>query len=129
MVVWMSSTTLVKATEVDANNKFLAHHQLVAPFFFTQSGIKPITAIEVSCRYADLYRSYLQADAIIAIGFNFNADDNHINTIFRDLVESKKKHLICTSIYQNKTSTEQGDNIGSLWLDHIIKRLPTILHG
>ena len=154
--------SLVQATEVDANNKFLAHHQLVAPFFFTQSGIKPITAIEVSCRYADLYRSYLQADAIIAIGFNFNSDDNHINTIFRDLVESKKKHLICTSIYQNKTPTEQaellcnklridnpdaqqrvhvlivdkehrtltqGDNIGSLWLDHIIKRLPTILHG
>lgn len=116
----------------------------------------------MSCRYADLYRSYLQSDAIIAIGFNFNADDNHINTIFRDLVESKKKHLICTSIYQNKTPTEQakllcnklridnpdaqqrvhvlivdknhrtltqGDNIGSLWLDHIIKRLPTILHG
>ena len=81
-------------------NKFLCQdtNQLVAPFFFTQSGIKPITAIEVSCRYAELYQNYKTADAIVAIGFNFNADDSHINTIFRDLVENHNKHLICTSI-------------------------------
>lgn len=152
--------SLVPKDKVDKDNMFLANNQLVAPFFFTQSGIKPITAIEVSCRYADLYRSYLKADAIVVVGFNFNADDNHINTIFRDLVESKNKHLICTSIYQDKTPQAQamvicdklridhpdakkrvhvmivdrnlrtlttGDNAGTLWLDHLIKRLPAIL--
>lgn len=153
--------SLVSATEVQQDNKFISNHQLVAPFFFTQSGIKPITAIEISCRYADLYRSYLQADAIIVIGFNFNSDDSHINTIFRDLVENQGKHLICTSVYQeiaidhqvellcdklriDKEDAKQrvhviivdrkdrtliqGPHQGELWLEHIIKRLPLIIH-
>lgn len=57
-----------------------------------------MTSIDISCRYADLYRNYQEADVIVVIGFNFNSDDSHINTIFRDLVENKGKRLISLSI-------------------------------
>ena len=84
--------------EMPSNNRFIFNNQLITPFFFTQSGTKPITSIEISCRYADLYRNYQEADAIVVIGFNFNSDDSHINTVFRDLVENKGKRLISLSI-------------------------------
>ena len=80
------------------NNRFLFKNQLITPFFFTQSGTKPMTSIDISCRYADLYRNYQGADAIVVIGFNFNQDDSHINTIFRDLVENQGKHLFKLSV-------------------------------
>ena len=84
--------------EMPSNNRFIFNNQLITPFFFTQSGTKPMTSIDISCRYADLYRNYQKADAIVVIGFNFNSDDSHINTIFRDLVEIKGKRLISLSI-------------------------------
>lgn len=87
-----------KQDEEQSINRFIFNNQLITPFFFTQSGTKPITSIEISCRYADLYRNYQEADAIVVIGFNFNSDDSHINTIFRDLVENKGKRLISLSI-------------------------------
>ena len=112
--------SLISANYKQQNTQFIANGQLVAPFLFTQSGVKPITAIEVSCRYAELYYQYQQADAIVVvIGFNFNSDDSHINTIFRDLVEQqslkdlvekKVKHLICLSIEpENKTSIKDQE--------------------
>ena len=84
--------------KMPSNNRFIFNNQLITPFFFTQSGTKPMTSIDISCRYADLYRNYQKADAIVVIGFNFNSDDSHINTIFRDLVEKKEKTLISLSI-------------------------------
>lgn len=84
--------------EMPSNNRFIFNNQLITPFFFTQSGTKPMTSIDISCRYADLYRNYQEADVIVVIGFNFNSDDSHINTIFRDLVENKGKRLISLSI-------------------------------
>ena len=87
-----------KQDEEQSINRFIFNNQLITPFFFTQSGTKPMTSIDISCRYADLYRNYQEADVIVVIGFNFNSDDSHINTIFRDLVENKGKRLISLSI-------------------------------
>ena len=87
-----------KQAEDQSINRFIFNNQLITPFFLTQSGTKPMTSIDISCRYADLYRNYQEADAIVVIGFNFNQDDSHINTIFRDLVENKGKRLISLSI-------------------------------
>lgn len=87
------------ATEQDhGDNLFLYQNQLVTPFFFTQSGIKPITAIDISCLYTEMYSKFKEADIIVVIGFNFNSDDNHINTIIRDLVEKHNKTLVLITV-------------------------------
>ena len=39
-----------------------------------------------------------RADIIVVIGFNFNSDDNHINTIIRDLVENYNKTLVLITV-------------------------------
>lgn len=87
------------ASEQDhSDNLFLYQNQLVTPFFFTQSGIKPMTAIDISCLYTEMYSKFKEADIIVVIGFNFNSDDNHINTIIRDLVENHNKTLVLITV-------------------------------
>lgn len=66
---------------------------MTVPFMFTQSGIKPLTAVSISRRYVDLYDSFKQADHIVVIGFGFQSDDGHVNGVFRDLIEMEKKKI------------------------------------
>lgn len=67
---------------------------IIVPLIFTQSGTKPMTAISMSEKYVDLYRTWKDADAIVVVGFGFGSDDEHINGILRTLVNDDNKNLI-----------------------------------
>jgi hypothetical protein len=69
-------------------------NRFLVPFLFTQSGIKPLTSVDVSRRYVQYYDSLIDSDAAIILGFGFNADDGHINSLFRKAVEEKNMRLI-----------------------------------
>lgn len=71
--------------------KSLKH--FIVPLMFTQSGTKPMISIDMSSRYVEYYNQLEKADEICVIGFGFNSDDEHINGIFRDLVDRKMKHI------------------------------------
>lgn len=68
--------------------------RICVPFLFTQSGIKPLTSITMSRRYVDLFDAFSECDVIGVIGFGFNADDGHINGLFRELIEEKNKKVV-----------------------------------
>ena len=98
------------------------HNQIVAekntndlqyftvPLLFTQSAVKPLTALTISQRYVDTFNKLKESDIVCAIGFGFNGDDGHINSIFRTLLEepspngSRPKVVIMD--YQGKNSAE-----------------------
>lgn len=67
--------------------------QIVVPFIFTQSGVKPLTSITMSQRYVELYEKFKECDAIAIIGYGFNGDDGHINGMFRSLIEEENKEI------------------------------------
>lgn len=73
------------------------HHFLV-PLMFTQSGTKPMTAIDMSIRYVDTYNKWKNSDAVVVVGFGFGADDEHINGILRTLVDVDEKTLIVVTL-------------------------------
>lgn len=77
-------------------------HFLV-PLMFTQSGTKPMISIEMSSKYVDYYESLKDSDEICVVGFGFNSDDEHINGIFRDLVDCKKKHITIVTPQSGKS--------------------------
>lgn len=81
-------------------------HFLV-PLIFTQSGTKPMISIDMSSKYVDYYKSLEKSDEICVIGFGFNTDDEHINGIFRDLVDCKKKPITIVTLKNG----ESADNI------------------
>lgn len=68
------------------------------PLLFTQSGTKPMTSIEMSKKYVDVYNAWADSDAIVIVGFGFGSDDEHINGIVRTLVENDKKDLIVVTL-------------------------------
>lgn len=67
--------------------------QLHVPFILTQSGIKPLTSVNMSRRYVELFDHYVECDAVAVVGFGFNCDDSHINGLFRKLIEEHQKPL------------------------------------
>lgn len=67
--------------------------QIVVPFIFTQSGVKPLTSITMSQRYVELYEKFKECDSIAIIGYGFNGDDGHINGMFRSLIEEENKDV------------------------------------
>lgn len=74
------------------DNKDKKH--VIVPFLFTQSGIKPLTSVKMSERYVDLFHKFKESDIICISGFGFNADDGHINGMFRELIEDYKKEIV-----------------------------------
>jgi hypothetical protein len=79
--------------------------RVLVPFMFTQSGIKPLTSVDMSRKYVDLFDHFVSSDFICVIGYGFNGDDGHINGMFRSLVEQWGKHLIIFH-YRNDNQTE-----------------------
>lgn len=81
-------------------------NEIYVPFILTQSGLKPLTSVDMSRRYVNLYDSFDESDAIVVVGYGFNVDDSHINGMFRDLVENRKKQIfwVCHSINDTSAS-------------------------
>ncbi len=77
---------------VDSSETVPSDHVLV-PFILTQSGLKPLTSVDMSRRYVGLFDSLRESDAIAVIGYGFNIDDSHINGLFRKLIEEFGKTL------------------------------------
>ena len=67
------------------------YSSLKVPFLFTQSGTKPMTSIKMSRRYIDFYDKCKNSDRIVVLGYGFNSDDGHINTLLRSLVDEYGK--------------------------------------
>ncbi|MCY6485041.1 hypothetical protein OW763_11890 [Clostridium aestuarii] len=72
-------------------------HFLV-PLLFTQSGTKPMTSIEMSMQYVNMYKNFKKSDAICVVGFGFNLDDEHINGILRTLIDGNNKKMVVVDI-------------------------------
>lgn len=140
-----------KNTVVSCADGAVPTDQIHVPFMLTQSGVKPLTSISMSRRYVELFDKLKSGDAIVGIGFNFNVDDNHINGLFRQLIEDERRqffwvvpkggqsddHLIKTleekmrlpaavrervHVVRVDRETRMVDD-DKLWLDHILEKL------
>jgi hypothetical protein len=91
--------------QIDDKNEHESE-QILVPFMLTQSGLKPLTSVEMSRRYVELFDAYKSVDAIISIGFGFNKDDSHINGLFRELIEKHDKKLFIITVDAKETAKE-----------------------
>lgn len=80
----------------DPEEEYSTSDHVIVPMLFTQSGIKPLTSIEMSRRYVDLFDDFKECDAVVVIGFGFQGDDGHINGLFRELIQAEEQQVyIC----------------------------------
>jgi hypothetical protein len=106
--------------------EYTKQEHVLVPMLFTQSGIKPLTSIEMSRRYVELFDHFKACYAIVVIGFGFNGDDGHINGLFRELIQTEQKHVYVCAYSPNgfNESAFRGDYRKKLRLEHD----PTNLH-
>ena len=84
----------------------------IVPLIFTQSGTKPMTSIEMSKQYVNMYDNFKKSDKICVVGFGFNKDDEHINGILRTLIDIDNKKIIIVDIQQkDKNINDFKENI------------------
>ena len=60
-------------------------------------------SIDMSSKYVSYYNALCASDEICVIGFAFNSDDEHINGLFRDLVDRKGKPLTIVELDRGET--------------------------
>jgi hypothetical protein len=89
-------------TELEAQQS----DHITVPFLFTQSGVKPMTSVDMSRRYVQLFDDFKSCDAIGVVGFGFNSDDGHINGLFRQLIEDEGKRVVVFD-YDGRTTKQQ----------------------
>lgn len=88
-----------------------AKKHIIVPFLFTQSGIKPLTSVKMSERYVELFHKFREADIICICGFGFNADDGHINGMFRELIEDHGKEITILDFADGSKYNEKGRKV------------------
>lgn len=130
--------------QIDDKDNY-SREQILVPFMLTQSGLKPLTSVEMSRRYVDLFDAYKNSDIIISVGFGFNKDDSHINGLFRELVEKENKKLFVVTIDPKETvqalkkklrldknldnvkvilvNSETRESDGTIWYDKVSEQL------
>lgn len=83
----------------------------IVPLLFTQSGTKPMTSIEMSINYVNMYNNFKRSDVICIVGFGFNPDDEHINGILRTLVDINNKKIVIVGLNEGKSIEEKRNEI------------------
>lgn len=81
--------------------------QIYVPFVLTQSGLKPLTSVDMSRRYVGLYDEYVACDRIVVVGYGFNIDDSHINGLFRKLIEEAGKPIAWVCLDKDGSAESQ----------------------
>jgi hypothetical protein len=85
--------------------------QIHVPFILTQSGLKPLTSVDMSRRYVGLFDDYKNSDAVVVVGYGFNIDDSHINGLFRQVIEEEGKHLYWVCLSTDGVAEQQKRNL------------------
>lgn len=82
-------------------------NQIHVPFVLTQSGLKPLTSVDMSRRYVGLYDEYIACDRLVVVGYGFNIDDSHINGLFRKLIEEAGKPMVWVCLDKDGSAESQ----------------------
>ena len=93
-------------TELDKDEK-----HIIVPLLFTQSGTKPMISIDMSRKYVEYFNALSDSDEICIIGFGFNQDDEHINGMFRDLIDRQNKPVAIVMLDDQETERHTKSRI------------------
>ena len=86
---WFES---VRDMEVyDIEKEELPNNDLLFPFIFIQSGVKPIVCRKQLREYSKMIDYLSESSVLFIVGYKINSDDNHITSILRNYLCSGKQ--------------------------------------
>lgn len=113
---WFESAKTLTVYDVENG---LPPNDILFPYIFIQSGVKPIVDIRQLEEYGKMLGFMERSDYLIILGYRLNVDDNHINGIIRAQM-AKGKKVIYFDFQEEKTNAKQYDKNSK---DNILKRL------
>ena len=71
------------------------------PFILIPSGVKPLICKKEISEFHRFIEMLDKSERLCVIGYRFNTEDNHINSIIADWLAEDEKHRITYFIYEN----------------------------
>ena len=68
-------------------------------------------SIDMSRKYVEYFNALSDSDEICIIGFGFNQDDEHINGMFRDLIDRQNKPVAIVMLDDQETERHTKSRI------------------
>lgn len=76
-------------------------NDILFPYIFLQSGIKPIVESRLVEEFHKMNTYLNEIEELIIVGFQFNDDDNHINSMLHRFIKMKEKNMITFFSYDH----------------------------
>lgn len=89
---WFESAK--ELTVYDVSDDDLPDDDILFPYIFIQSGVKPIVEDKQLSEYMKMIKYIKDSYVIFVVGFNLNVDDNHINAMLKSAIRNNKKIII-----------------------------------
>ena len=78
----------------------------VVPFILIPSGVKPLVCRKQIGQFSDFIKKLDGSKYLVVVGYKFNSEDNHINSIIADWLRKKENKLIYLN-YNNEVTFDQ----------------------
>ena len=94
--------------EIDLSNRII-------PFIMIPSGVKPIICSKQLSQFSKFLSALDNSDILCIIGYKFNSEDNHINSLIAEWLKNEKSKMV---YFNFKTKNDLGVDISKLmWID------------
>ena len=85
--------TIYDISNEDEKQKALENKEHLIPFILIPSGVKPLICQKQIEQFGEFIKNLGKSDELCVIGYRFNSEDNHINSIIADWLRKYGKHL------------------------------------
>lgn len=102
----------------DALDDELPTKELLFPYIFIQSGIKPIVEEKILMEYSKAIHYLHEVEKLIIVGYRLNFDDNHINSFIRNYILKGK-----SVIYLDFDNEPRVDILNRLHIDQNYEKM------
>lgn len=90
-----------ESTDSDAKKKTQSLQNKIIPFILIPSGIKPLICTRQIEEFHKFIEGLDNSDELCIIGYRFNSEDNHINSIIGDWLRKESNHKLVFFNYEN----------------------------
>lgn len=87
----------------DERNKAILNEKHLLPFILIPSGVKPLICKREIEQFNQFIHMLDESDNLCVIGYRFNSEDNHVNSIIADWLAGDFKHQLTYFAYENGT--------------------------
>lgn len=108
-------TTLAVYDSITEQEQINLSNQIV-PFIMIPSGVKPIICGKQISQFSNFMSALNESDRLCVVGYKFNSEDNHINSLIADWLKKENSQII---YFNFQTESDKGIQISELnWIDN-----------